>query len=168
MLGTGWTLAVCASVGIPDWCLKEGEGAFGTVGLLWRSREGNLLQRAVCEGRERSIWDSGPSVNEERGEFLTEGRLWKRREGNLRQWDIGERGNLGQWAIREGGEGGIWDSGPYVKEERGNLRQRAICEGGERGNLGQWAIYGGAVVCCQYIVLFIYFLILLQNISYTV
>jgi len=30
-----------------------------------------------------------------------------------------------------GGRGGIRDSGPSVKEERGNLRQRDICEGEE-------------------------------------
>ena len=40
MLGTGWTLAVCSSVGIPDLVFMGGRGG---------------------------IWDSGPSAKEERG-----------------------------------------------------------------------------------------------------
>jgi len=46
VLGTGWTLVVCSSVDSP--------------GL-------------VFVGGGRGIWDSGPSVTEERGEFATEG-----------------------------------------------------------------------------------------------
>jgi hypothetical protein len=44
---------------------------------------------------------------------------------------MGISGVFIRWCVFVGG--GIWDRGPSVKEERGNLRHRAICEGGEGG-----------------------------------